>query len=640
MKKLTAVLLSLILALSLAVPALAAPAPDAAPADGVYTVDGEPVPTYTPGEAIPISAILPEATNDAALGIIGGADGPTAIFTTSPVDWGVVLNESYMNSDTAIEWFKAKHPERVEALRSSAKDYFTQEYGEYWTVQEYLEDMDLTEEQFLDEMVEEQLLRLYFDEGSQWIADMQKEAMGGVVGQIGVMVNGTYVQFPDAIPEVTNGRTMVPVRALVEALGGEVDYQDDVVTFTIGGYAYEFAIGSTTVKVSATADNDKDTPKPEDIEMDCAPYLKGGRTYVPVRFISEALGYEVGWDSAYQTAVLLDREALAAQIDEDFTILNKVQANKSVGMEEGKNYRADAKGNISLTLFDTLNGNKTYKADLTAKQLFNTDAASASLSLKLSDNVMDELIKYLISSNSPEEDIAAVREQMEKVLDTLEDVEIILTREGSAWFRTPLLDELAGEDNVWLDADLGAEWGELAFTQVGDATIGTVLAYMADKDSAPYYQSVLGMAEMLADIYGDDKFTTSGGTSTLTIDLDSLMELYEDMGIDMGEAVEEVKAAFKEYKIVMKVDSKGGAVMTCAMETNPQSGVPGMKITMDVTQSGGNVSMTMSYHIANMGEMKLTLTQTQKATSDKPMTQPPEGATLVDMDNGAELLVP
>ena len=639
MKKLTAVLLSLILALSLAVPALAAPAPDAAPTDGVYTVDGEPAPTYTPGEAIPISAILPEATNDAALGVIGGADGPTAIFTTSPVDWGVLLNESYMNSDTAIEWFKEKHPERVEALRANVKNFYEQEYGEYWTAEQYMEEFGVTEEQFLEDMVEEQLLRLYFDEGSQWIADMQKEAMGGVVGQIGVMVNGTYVQFPDAIPEVTNGRTMVPVRALVETLGGEVDYQDDVVTFTMGGYAYEFAIGSTTVKVSATADNDKDTPKPEDIEMDCAPYLKGGRTYVPVRFISEALGYEVGWDSAYQTAVLLDRDALANQIDQDFTILNKVQANKGIGMEEGKNYRADAKGNISLTLFDTLNGNKTYKADLTAKQLFNTDAASADLSLKLSDNVMDELIKYLISSNSPEEDIAAVREQMEKVLDTLEDVEIILTREGAAWFRTPILDELAGEDNVWLGMDLGAEWGELAFTQAGDATIGTVLAYMADKDSAPYYQSVLGMAEMLADIYGDDKFTTSGGTSTLTIDLDTLMGLYADMGLDESD-MEEAKAAFKEYKIVMKVDSKGGAVMTCAMETNPQSGVPGMKITMDVTQSGGNVSMTMSYHIANMGEMKLTLTQTQKATSDKPMTQPPEGATLVDMDNGAELLVP
>ena len=50
--------------------------------------------------------------------------------------------------------------------------------------------------------------------------DAIKTALGGVPGQIGVMVNGEYVKFPDAVPEVTGGRTMVPVRAIVEALGG------------------------------------------------------------------------------------------------------------------------------------------------------------------------------------------------------------------------------------------------------------------------------------------------------------------------------------------------------------------------------------------------------------------------------------
>ena len=147
------------------------------------------------------------------------------------------------------------------------------------------------------------------------------------------------------------------------------------------------------------------------------------------------------------------------------------------------------------------------------------------------------------------------------------------------------------------------------------------------------------MVELMGSLFGDDKFTTSGGTSTLTIGVDDLFDLYKDMGLSEDD-IAEAKSAFKEYKIVMKVDSKGGAVMTCAMETNPQSGVPGMKITMDVKQAAGNVTMSMNCHIANLGEMKLEATQTQKATSGKPLTEPPEGATLVDMDNGAELLVP
>lgn len=127
MKKLFALLLSLAMALSLAVPAFAAPAP----VDGAYTVDGEPVPTYTPGDAIPIS------------GIIGGADGPTVIIPSEPTD--------------------------VNAF---------------------------------------------------------KTALGGVPGQIGVMVNGVYVKFPDAAPEVAGGRTMVPVRPIVEALEGKANMAD------------------------------------------------------------------------------------------------------------------------------------------------------------------------------------------------------------------------------------------------------------------------------------------------------------------------------------------------------------------------------------------------------------------------------
>lgn len=581
MKKLTAILLSLILSLSLATPAFAAPAPDAAPADGAYTVDGEAVPVYKPGDAIPISAFLPEAANDAVLGIIGGADGPTSILTSGPLG--------------SFNW---------DGLDLEGLDPDSTDWSE----------------------LEKQL-----QEMQQQLIDGQKEALGGVPGQVGVMVNGVYVKFPDAAPEVADGRTMVPVRALVETLGGEVEYQSgaegDTIRFVIDGYAYEFVTGSTTVKVSVTADNDKDTPKPDDIQMDCAPYIKSGRTYVPIRFIAEALGYDVGWDSAYQTVILLDREALAEKIDESFTILNKVQANKGVGMEKGKSYLADVKEDFTVTLFDTLNGSKTYQAGLTGKQIFNTDAASAQLSLKLSDNALDDLEKLLTEQYGAdfEENAALFR----TVAEGLDDIEVILTREGAAWFRAAALDELAGKDNVWLAQDLGADWGELAFAQAGETTIGSALTAMLDKDSVTSVASLPSMTGMLNSLFSDGKFTTSGGVSTLTIGVDDLFDLYKDMGLSEDD-IAEAKAAFKAYEIVMKVDAKGGTAMTCVMETAAQTDVPGMKITMDVKQAGGNVTMSMNFHITNMGEVKVEVTQTQKVTTDKPMTEPPEGSTVVE----------
>ncbi len=528
MKKLFALLLSLAMTLALAVPAFAAPAP----VDGAYTVDGEAVPAYTSRDAI---------------GIIGGADGPTAIFTT----------EIPANVD-------------VDAL---------------------------------------------------------KTALGGVPGQIGVLVNGAYVQFPDAVPEISSSRTMIPVRALVETLGGEIGYQDGVVTFVLDGYAYEFTIGSTTVTVTPTADNNKDTPKPDDIVMDCAPYIKGGRTYVPIRFISEALGYEVGWDGDFQTTVLLDRAALAAEIDKDFTILNKVQANQGAAMEEGKNYQADLKGNLTVTAFDTINGNKTYTADLSGKQNFNTEAASAQVSLKLSDNVKDELVKLLISAN--EGDTANLSEQVNLVLDGLEDMEIILTRKGLGWFRMASLDKLAGVDNVWLGLDLGAELSEMAFAQTGETTIGSALTGVLDENSVISVAALGSTVGMMTALYGDDTFTTDGGVSTRTIGVDDLMALYEDMGLSADD-MEEAKAAFEEYQITVKVDSKGGVDMTCTVETAAQAGVPAIKLTMDAKQDAGNATLNMSLHIANLGEGKLTLTQTWGTTIENPEDQPPEGSNVVD----------
>ena len=523
MKKLTAILLSLVLVLSLAVPAFA---------DGP---EGPPAPE----DVIPISGVLDGLPG----GIIGGADGPTVIIPGGIAD-----------------------------------------------------------------------------------PDAFKTALGGVPGQIGVLVNGAYVKFPDAAPEISSSRTMIPVRALVETLGGEVGYQDRVVTFTLDGTVYEFTIGSAAVKVSAAGEDGEKLP---DITMDCAPYIKGGRTYVPIRFISEALGYEVGWDGDFQTAVLLDRDALAAEIDKDFTILNKVQANQGVAMEEGKNYKADVKGNLTVTAFDTINGNKTYTADLTAKQIFNTEAANAQVSLKLSDNVKEDLVKLLISANAPEGDTAAVSEQVGLLLDGLEDMELILTRKGLGWFRMACLDKLAGADNVWLGLDLGADLGELSFAQTGEATIGSALTGMMDENSVISVAALGYTVEMMTVLYGDDTFTTTGGVSTRTIGVDDLMALYEDLGLSADD-LEEAKAAFKEYQITMKVDSKGGADVTCTVETAAQAGVPAIKLTMDAKQDAGNATLNMSLHVANLCEGKLTLTQTWGATTEKPEDQPPEGSTVVD----------
>ena len=102
------------------------------------------------------------------------------------------------------------------------------------------------------------------------------------IGSTEYVVNNKVVA-GDAAPYVADSRTMVPIRALSETFGAKVDFKDNVVTIVDGDTTVVMTIGETTYTI-----ND------EEKTMDVAPVIgSGDRTYVPIRFVAEALGYKV-----------------------------------------------------------------------------------------------------------------------------------------------------------------------------------------------------------------------------------------------------------------------------------------------------------------------------------------------------------
>ena len=102
------------------------------------------------------------------------------------------------------------------------------------------------------------------------------------IGSSDYVVNNQLVA-GDAAPYVADNRTMVPIRALTEAFGAKVDFENNVVTIVDNDTTIAMTIGETTYTVNG-----------EEATMDVAPVIgSGDRTYVPVRFVGEALGYEV-----------------------------------------------------------------------------------------------------------------------------------------------------------------------------------------------------------------------------------------------------------------------------------------------------------------------------------------------------------
>ena len=99
-----------------------------------------------------------------------------------------------------------------------------------------------------------------------------------------MIVNNEVVTIDKAAPFAQDNRTFVPFRALGEALGAKVEYvaADNTVTYSLG-----------KTEIVMTLDSKDYTVNGAKKTMDVAPFAKEGRTYVPVRFVGEALGFNV-----------------------------------------------------------------------------------------------------------------------------------------------------------------------------------------------------------------------------------------------------------------------------------------------------------------------------------------------------------
>lgn len=112
------------------------------------------------------------------------------------------------------------------------------------------------------------LIDLYVDDTSYWL-------------------NGNVYTL-DQPPVIKNSRTMVPLRVVTEALGGEVEWydKDDTIAIDYQGHHMKLTVGSKTVVMDGKT-----------LTTDTAPQIVKSRTLVPIRFISEQMGMDVEYDA-------------------------------------------------------------------------------------------------------------------------------------------------------------------------------------------------------------------------------------------------------------------------------------------------------------------------------------------------------
>ena len=94
---------------------------------------------------------------------------------------------------------------------------------------------------------------------------------------------------------VNDARTLLPVRAVVEAVGGAVTWDENTntATLTYGNDVISLTIDSATAYLNGEART-----------LDVAPTTINDRTMLPIRFIAESFGFDVEWDENTQTVTI------------------------------------------------------------------------------------------------------------------------------------------------------------------------------------------------------------------------------------------------------------------------------------------------------------------------------------------------
>ncbi len=151
----------------------------------------------------------------------------------------------------------------------------------------------------------------------------------------------------DAPPVIKNGRTLVPVRAIVEALDGTVDWNGETKTATLvsGDNKIELTIDSTTAKLNG-----------EEKSLDTAPVIIDSRTMLPLRFIAEGFGYQTDWEA--QTKTIYVSGASEEQPEEKETVSSE---NDNIGVQKNHKQVINSDGCDTFTqIVDKLTEGQAY----------------------------------------------------------------------------------------------------------------------------------------------------------------------------------------------------------------------------------------------------------------------------------------
>lgn len=187
------------------------------------------------------------------------------------------------------------------------------------------------------------------------------------VNMLTVRVNGEDITFedPEALPKIINDRTMLAARAFYEKIGAKVKWN---------GKDRSVTVSKDNDKIVLKIDSDKALVNGKEVKLDSPATIIKDKTYIPVRFVSEAFGYKVKYDANEGMPIV-----------DIFNITEKELETKLQELEKEENYKMIASMKSS--------GQKDEEIEETLKNLYEGEELDKILAAKAELDKNPELLK-------------------------------------------------------------------------------------------------------------------------------------------------------------------------------------------------------------------------------------------------------
>lgn len=464
---------------------------------------------------------------------------------------------------------------------------------------------------------------------ADWLA-WEKEIMGmPYMDGINVELNGSYLTFTDARPIIRDGRTMLPLRFIFEAMGAEVAWDAEAQRATA-----TFADGAV---ISLTLDSPELTltrgEEEETITMDVVPYLDAAtdRILVPVRFLGEAAGYEVSWDDYFQLVTMTNPQVIIDAIDSRFTIYNSLLASESAAVDPEQVYSLNMKGGLDLTLYgDQRHNTASARMNLTGL----TRGSDMSLDYRFTTEM--NFIRDLLNSTAWDEEDLAELDQLEEMLSEITLNLILDSAADNIFVKSSLLPELLPVEDfdprAWLQvSEAGLSQLEL-MTEV-PTTVGGLIYLMSTSFYSLDQELLEGYASLMELMFGDKYITTSGSvanpTYTLKLDKDDLLAAAatDDGMWSIAMLMEELDDF--SYSLVIK--TKAGQLSSMLFDMQAETA----NASFGLTASGGLYDATVEMNLIGkyVGKLEMEMEMTMKESSKALPSAPPTGSVIIDVNS-------